>query len=384
MKDKTFINFTKATLVNLPIPQKGLLTFCDTQEKGLSLYVTPSGHKSFMVRKRINRKNTRMVLGTFPDMTVDMARKAAQRIKGEIACGKDPLEDKKKTAEEITFGEAYEMYMEKHAKIKNKYLGRKDAEQRIKKILPLLGPRKLSSISKKEIRNLHERMGEEDGKYTANRVLAYIGAIYNKMISWDWEGTNPTIGIEKFKEQKRDRFILQDELGKFMDALKMELNKDMRDLFTICLFTGARKSNVLSMRWEDIDFNLNEWRIPDTKNGDPLRVPLIGLALEILNHRIHLKETSPWVFPAKSKSGHIKNPKKAWIRILKQAGLTNLRIHDLRRTCASYQAINGSSLTIIGKSLGHKSPQSTAVYARLSNDPVRTSMESAFDWALKR
>jgi hypothetical protein len=74
MKEKTFINFTKATLTNLPIPQKGLLTFCDTQEKGLSLYVTPAGHKSFMVRKRINRKNTRMVLGTFPDMTVDMAR----------------------------------------------------------------------------------------------------------------------------------------------------------------------------------------------------------------------------------------------------------------------------------------------------------------------
>jgi integrase len=204
------------------------------------------------------------------------------------------------------------------------------------------------------------------------------------MINWGWEGINPTIGITKFKEQKRDRFILKDELPRFLEALENEPNRGMRDFFLMCLYTGARKGNVLSMRWEEVDFSINEWRIPDTKNGDPVRVPLIGKALEILCDRSYLKESTPWVFPSGgSKSGHVQEPKKVWKRILERAGLTNLRIHDLRRTCGSYQAIAGTSLAIIGKSLGHKSPQSTAVYARLSNDPVRNSLEAAFDFSRK-
>jgi integrase len=95
----------------------------------------------------------------------------------------------------------------------------------------------------------------------------------------------------------------------------------------------------------------------------------------------------PWVFPSrerkKSKSGHLEEPKAAWKRILDRAGFKNLRLYDLRRTNGSYQAIAGVSLISIGKSLGHKSPQSTAVYARLSNDRVRASMESAFDFYRK-
>jgi integrase len=239
------------------------------------------------------------------------------------------------------------------------------------------------------MQDMHAHIGQEYGKIEANLVLAYIRAIYNKMIEWGWEGVNPAAKIQKFKEQKRDRFILHDELPKFMEALEMEPNRDMRDFFLMCLYTGACCGNVLSMRWEDIDFSINEWRIPDTKNGEPVRIPLIKEALEILNDRSWLKGSStPWVFPSrerkKSKSGHLEKPQAAWKRILDRAGLKNLRIHDLRRTLASYQAIAGTSLLIIGKSLGHKSPQSTAIYARLSNDPVRASMESALDFYRKR
>jgi integrase len=168
-----------------------------------------------------------------------------------------------------------------------------------------------------------------------------------------------------------------------MEALEVEPNRDMRDFFLMCLYTGARKSSVLSMKWEDIDFSIKEWRIPDTKNGEPVRIPLIKEALEILDNRSWLKDSMPWVFPGHGKSGHLENIRGAWKRILDRAGLKNLRIHDLRRTLASYQAIAGTSLLIIGKSLGHKSPQSTAIYARLSNDPVRASMESALDFYRK-
>jgi integrase len=381
MKDKFDINFTKAALMSLPIPGKGFITYRDAKEKGLSLYVTSNGHKSFMFRKYLNGQQKRMILGHFPDMTVEQARKTAQQVKGQIASGENPLEEKEKQASEKTFGEAYQEYMERYARIKMKPSSYKGVYFHLKKVLPHWLQRPLSSITKQEMRELHERIGRENGKYEANSVLEYIRAIFNKMISWGWGGTSPAIGIEKFKRQARDRFVLKDELPKLMEALEAEPNRDMRDFFLTCLYTGARKSNVLSMRWEDIDFSINEWRIADTKNGEPVRVPLLDEALEILNSRVHLKKSSPWVFPSKdSKSGHIQEPKTAWKRILERAGLENLRIHDLRRTLASYQAITGSSLTIIGKSLGHKSPQSTAIYARLSNDPVRKSMQAAISF----
>jgi integrase len=318
-------------------------------------------------------------------MTVEQARKEVQKIKGDMACGANPFEKKEKQVREKTFGEAYDEYMERYAKTELKLTSCKDVKLRLKKVLHLWSNRNLSSITKQEVRDLHDRIGKENGKYEANRVLSYICAIFNKTISWGWEGTNPAIGIEKFKEKKRDRFILHDELPRFFEALEAEPNKNMRDFFLMCLYTGARKSNVLSMQWEDIDFSIKEWRIPDTKNGEPIRVPLIEQAVEILQNRTHLKKSTSWVFSSeKSESRHLENPRTAWKQILERAGLSNLRIHDLRRTCGSYQAIAGVSMAVIGKSLGHKSLQSTAIYARLSNDPVRAGLEKAFDFTTKK
>ncbi|MDR0692996.1 MAG: tyrosine-type recombinase/integrase [Puniceicoccales bacterium] len=387
MKTQTEINFTKIVLLALESPEKGKIRYYDAKEKGLGLYVTSSGHKSFFIKKRIKGQPKEIILGHFPEMTVEIARKTAQKIKLEVMMGQDPTKEKEKLAAEKTFGEAYEMHMDRHARVEYKPSTLKEIERQMRKVLPYRVKRGLSSITRQDAQEMHDRIGRENGKYEANRALAYIRAIYNKMINWGLTEKNPAAGIQKFKEQKRDRFILHDELPKFMEALEMEPNRDMRDFFLICLYTGARCGNVMSMRWEDIDFSIKEWRIPDTKSGEPVRIPLIGKALDILNNRLCLKESMPWVFPSrerkKSKSGHLEEPKAAWNRILERAGLKNLRIHDLRRTNGSYQAIAGASLTIIGKSLGHKSPQSTAIYARLSNDPVRTSVEEAFDFTTK-
>lgn len=143
----------------------------------------------------------------------------------------------------------------------------------------------------------------------------------------------------------------------------------------LSILTGARKSNVTAMRWADIDFDRREWRIPDTKNGDPLIVQLPEVAMDVLTQR--RDNGSPWVFPSTGKSGHLESPKKGVQAILEKAGITGLRIHDLRRTLGSWQAITGASLAIIGKSLGHKSVDATLIYARLSADPVRDSVERA-------
>ena len=141
---------------------------------------------------------------------------------------------------------------------------------------------------------------------------------------------------------------------------------------------------MLAMAWDQISFELETWTIPETKNGDSLTVPLTPSALEILKRRYKDKdETDIWVFPSDRRSRktgeftHMGNPKEAWKRLLKRAEITDLRIHDLRRTAGSYMAIQGVSPTIIGKALGHRSQAATAMYARLTQDPVRQAMINA-------
>lgn len=177
--------------------------------------------------------------------------------------------------------------------------------------------------------------------------------------------------------------ILPDELPKFFESLEQELNTTVQDYVYLSIFTGARKSNVLAMKWNEIDFNRREWRIPETKNGEPLIVPLLEAAMNILNTRKENNDGSPYIFPGTGAKGHFDDPKRGWQRILKRAGIEDLRIHDIRRTMGSYQAMTGASLAIIGKSLEHKSQQATQVYARLHNDPVRAAMEKAAEEMFK-
>lgn len=162
--------------------------------------------------------------------------------------------------------------------------------------------------------------------------------------------------------------------------MKTEENIHFRDYVYLSLFTGARQNNILSMRWEQIDFRLALWHIPITKNKESHTLPLTELALQVLRDRYkHRKDDIQWVFPTirNSKTGHMEKPKEAWKRFLNRLGLQNLRMHDLRRTLSSYMAMNNNSLNVIGKVLGHKSPTSTQIYSRLTIHPLKQAMEAA-------
>ena len=175
----------------------------------------------------------------------------------------------------------------------------------------------------------------------------------------------------------RDRFLSKEELSRFFTALEELESEVSKDYILVSLLAGARKSNVLSMKWKDINFEEALWKIPETKNGDPLILPLSPEVMEILIKR-KKNMNSIFVFESKgSKTGHLVEPKRTWATLLKKANLQDVRLHDLRRTFGSYQAKTGASLAIIGKSLGHKSQSSTAVYARLDVDPVRSSVSKA-------
>ena len=174
---------------------------------------------------------------------------------------------------------------------------------------------------------------------------------------------------------------MPDELRLFYDAV-MEETPLWRDLIFMLLFTGQRRQNVCKMQWKDLDLEHGLWHVAgeQMKNGSPLVVVLSTNAISILNERSTASDKhTDWVFPSGSVrgSGCVSSPTPAWDRIRERSGLTDVRIHDLRRTLGSWQALGGASLQIIGKSLGHKSMQSTEIYARLTTDPVRESVEKA-------
>jgi integrase len=377
------VRFTKAKLeaIQPPSMKEGATgsvydSYKDTEEKGLQLLVSHSGSKVFYLYKKIQGRPQRIRLGSFPDISIEQARKKATQAKSQIAEGTNPNEEKKRLRADISFGDYFvHHYLEEHAKPNKKSWQQDEKLNRL--YLAKLQTRKMSSISKDEIEKLHRSLTQDKGAYSANRVLALVSTVYNRAIEKGWHGVNPVQGIKKNKEKSRDRFVQGDELQRFFAAVAEVPNELMRDYFLISLFCGQRRSNIMAMRWDQIDFKLKFWYIPDTKSGDPHTVVLIDPALEILQRRKRNAE-SEWVFPSDvSASGHLEEPKRSWQSLLKRAQIENLRIHDLRRTLGSYQAITGASLPIIGKSLGHKSINATAIYARLQNDPVRASMDAA-------
>ena len=240
-----------------------------------------------------------------------------------------------------------------------------------------LADRQLSKIKRADIEKLHNHLAQTSGHYAANRVLSLIKALYNTAIELGHYDANPAARLRAFEEESRERFLQADEFPRFWTALEAEPSVKVRDFFKICLFVGQRRSNTQTMRWEDLNLDRGIWTLPKTKTGKH-EVPLTVEALKILKRR--RKEAGPddvYVFPGRHGHGHLTDPMRQWRDILERAGIDDLRIHDLRRSLGSWQAITGTSLPVIGKTLGHTRPETTAIYGRLSDDPVRASMATA-------
>lgn len=431
------INFTKATLDSLPLPSNGQrIEYCDSRQSSLRIRVTSTGVKTFCVLKRIpGAQMERITLSRYPTMSIEQARKKAIEILGKIAEGNNPNEVRRAIKEEPTFKEFFKDYSERHGKHKRSW---KADLQRYRDYLERpLGKQKLSAITPPMIaRVLSDMERALKANATINNVRALASGIFAKAIEWGLCTNNPVSATKMRKKKSRDRFLQGHELPRFFSALMEEPNSTVRDYFLMSLLTGARRSNVLAMRWKDINFKDRIWRIERTKNDDPQNVTLSQEALDILVARKNEGQNdSPYVFPGEGKTGHLVEPKKAWKRIFdrdellqlteiinKEGGgipthtnklgaevyesldsrlararsiaisldkdisdirISDIRIHDLRRTLGSWQAMTGASLPIIGKSLNHKSTQATAIYARLDLDPVRASVEKATEAMLR-
>lgn len=428
------INFTKASLAAIVPPATGRTYLRDAQARFLIIDIQSSGSKTFQVYRKVNGVPKRIALGKFnsvlsesrdfpagtdplalignaPELNVRMARKLADAVNASLDKGMNPAQHAREVRQrhnnELTLRQAFDRYYSDHLIAHDKrsasllkddfarYLGsvppgqkKPRGQEKVKSIGAVdWEGRKLPSISQADVRKMLLSMKDGTGARTANRVLALLRSIYNKMIDWKlYTGDNPCAGIVKFNEISRDRFVTGNELPRFMAALNKVNHPDFTDYVLLSLYTGMRRANVLALRWQDLNFDAGIITVPSevSKNGAPLTVPITTATRTILERRkASVKidaagvEDSPYVFAATSATGHMSPPNKRWKALLVDAGITDLRLHDLRRSLASWAAMGGASLPIIGKMLGHSSSESTSVYARLQLDPVALAMESA-------
>lgn len=372
-------NFTKKIIEGLDIPPEKWTDYRDSENHFLRIRVYATGRKTFYYVRKIAGKVSWIKLDTFPEMSVYQARTRCAELSGEYARGNDPTRERKQT-KETRLKDLFELFMSLHSRPHKKRT--RDDECIFRVHLKGLADKAAYEITTEVITRLHNRIGTESGKTIANRTLALVKSMFNfGLKNGYFEGNNPGMGVRMFKEQSRERFLNADELKRFFIALEdPKTAPDMRDFFTLSLFTGARRGNVQSMKWGDLDLESGVWTIQggESKSGDLMRVILSEEAIEILTRRRSwIGENSIFVFPSRGKTGHLMEPKKAWTDLLTRAGIENLRIHDLRRTLGSWQAATGASLPVIGKSLGHKNQSTTAIYARLNLDPVRLSVNKA-------
>lgn len=379
------INFTEKDIAALPKPDKGQgqQIYFDTGTKdGLMLIVTHGGTKTYYFYMYFQGRPIRVKIGRAGDIKLVKAREIVHTMREQATHGEDPSQKRKEDLRDVTLRYFYEnVYKPEYSLVYKRAGSIRNDDSIFNFRLKDLQNRKMLSIKPEEFEKLHQRTKKELSPYTANRVLSLIKHIYSFAIRQGYikHRDNPVIGIRKFPELSRDRFIQSDEFKRFWEALENEPNEVFKNYVLLSLFTGQRRSNVLAMRWSHVDINNGFTYFPDTKSGEPIQTPLTTHSKELLE-RIKSTAESDWVLPSnKSTSGHLEDPKKPWYELLKRAGIENLRLHDLRRTLASYQAITGASLQIVGKSLGHKSLSATQVYSRLVAEPVRKSMQKATD-----
>jgi len=380
-------NFTVKTLERLATKEKRYNIF-DSETRGLGLAVYPSGQKTFFHLQKVQGWPRRTTLGVFPDMSIEAARGKASELNSRLSNwrqndyqGQDPLA---RAAKVSTLGEVLTHYVENHvaATAKKPDHAMKYAKWQFDTYLASLRNRPLGTLRRQHIRELHAEIKERHGGFTANRTITFLRALFNHAIHPDvalWDGANPCAKPKKFlfPEKSRERTIQRHEAPKFFKELAREPNRDLRDFLLLALSTAARRGAVLSMRWEQLDWQRGLWIIPNPKgrkDRKPHVLPLTQLAFSVLRARPQMTE---WVFPGVK--GHLTTVKKPWKKFMERAGIHDLRIHDLRRTLATHEGDIGASTEVIQKTLGHEeSSAATKIYDRSDRrDEVRGAMDAA-------
>jgi integrase len=363
----------------LPCPEnRRKIEYFDPSCKGLSIEVRASGGRTYYLRYRDCRGKIRQIkLGDARDLSLADAKQLATKRRREIALGIDPLLKRSEQRQTPTFQEFVEKQYLPHANIFKRAVS---TERSILShhLLPKLGALRLNEISQQLVRSIHEdRITQGAAPASANRMLILLRRIFSLAIKWETAGAriNPCTGISPFTENNLiERFLTVEETKRLFDSLSKSGNPVLPHIIAMLIYTGARRREVLTARWSDINVDLRLWRIPETKAGKPRHVPLADGAVSLLSK---LPKTSDWVFANPLTGKPFKNVYVSWDRSRRRAGLDDVRIHDLRHSFASFLVNNGRSLYEVQKILGHSQARTTQRYAHLAHGTLIDAANAA-------
>ena len=368
----------------IPDPKK-TLKFWDDEVRRFGVIVLPSGRRTYCIEYRnANHVQKRVKIGVHGHLTPEEARILAKRQLSKVAYGEDLTHTTKLIRNLPTFADLADDYFERHGPKKRASSLKEDERMLKQTLLPIFGSMKVQSIDRRAIEMLHLQLSKTP--YKANHILALLSKMFSLAESWGWLVGNPVKGIQKYQEEKRDRWLNEDETQRLWVVLDRYPQHITANLFKFLLLTGARKSEAMQATWDQFDMEKGIWTKPShlTKQKKTEYLPLSGKALSILQEIKKIKsqmnsqmksKPSVYVFPGRVEGQPIKELKTFWKTVLKEAKLENVRIHDLRHTHASYLVSKGLSLSIVGKLLGHTQASTTQRYAHLADEPLRQATE---------
>jgi integrase len=416
-KEMPTLQLGRRNLSRLPTVSKSTVYY-DTTLKGFGLRVSPTGESRWLIEYRpgVGGRGTskrRMVIGSFGTLNPEEAREKAKNLLASVQLGHDPAQEKSKLRQAATIEELLAVYMREHILPKRKTRTADNFAFMINRyVLPELGSRRASELTKQEVAKWHREIGKSGIQVTANRVLVLLAAAFEfgkraGCIAED--AKNPTLGIEKFRESARQRYLSTAEITQLGETLRQAESfglpwepkssvkikhapKALNRIVVVdplavaairlLLFTGARLREILNLKWQHVDLQRGILNLPDSKTGQKI-VLLGGPAIAIFESLLPLK-SGEFIFvggihvgpdgriiDARENNKPRADLNRPWARIRKHAKLEGFRLHDLRHSFASVGASSGLGLAIVGKLLGHKETSTTARYAHLADDPVR-------------
>lgn len=377
-------------LDELKIPAgKSRITVSDLACPGLSIELRGTGRGTWRLRYSHDGEQHLLSLGLVGDMSLDDARAAAFSYKQQLKFGENPLNHLRNERVCPRFSEFIENYYLPYI---HSYKRCVTADQTLldNHLLPAFGKHRMNAITRYDVvQFLQSKVAAKYKPAYCNRFLVLLGFCFNLAIKWEITGVtkNPVKGVDRLKaHNKIERFLGQDEAVRLMQAIRESPNPMLQYFVPLALLTGARKRELLDSRWEDFDFERRAWRIPMTKSGRPRHVPLSDEALAILQVlRTRLPEMlaqpqlieNPWVLPNLKTGKPFQSIFNSWDTARQRAGVSDLRVHDLRHSFASALVNQGIPIYDIQKLLGHQDIKTTERYAHLAPDRLRSSASAA-------
>lgn len=351
----------------------------DDDLPGFGIRIFPSGRKRYVVQYRAGRRPRRINIAPTGALPCEQARTRAMAIIAAVKAGDDPAARRDADRAAITVKELAERFDREHISVRVKATTAKGYRRLLEKtILPALGRHRVIEVTRADIAKLHH--DQRHIPYEANRCLEVVSKMFSLAEMWGLrpEGSNPRKHIKKYPEEKRERFLSPAELKRVGEVLR-EMEAEGIELpsaiaaVRLLMLTGCRLGEIMTLKWDHVDFAGGALRLPDSKTG--AKVVLLGQAAVEALKKIYRVEGNSWVIVGTKPGAHLTDLQPFWQRVRARAGLKDARIHDLRHTFASTAVAAGQGLPMIGKLLGHTQVQTTARYAHLAADPVRAAAD---------